>query len=257
MHFVGNRAIILGKGESEIQLYYNATYTTVSAILPIVVIFLGLLAADRFYKGNKNATTRYIALLICGVCCGASVTEMHYLGNQGTTNYRIKSVPEYVVGAAAIAIGACLIAFSLFFHWSGHWMNVIWRRIIVACFLAVAVCGMHWTAAAGTSYEIRGYHPGSGSARNINVIIAVCLVSLIQPPKLASGSNKNSVLQLVVYALQSGSSSSDKVGESVTVRSKSYLPWRRSILRAESSLHRVACCLLKRSLDSSNGRLVL
>lgn len=76
----GNRAIIIGRGESEIQLYYNATYTTVSAILPIVVIFLGLLAADRFYKYNKNAATRYVALLICGVCCGASVTEMHYLG---------------------------------------------------------------------------------------------------------------------------------------------------------------------------------
>ncbi|KAK7181543.1 hypothetical protein DPSP01_008938 [Paraphaeosphaeria sporulosa] len=175
MHFVGNRAIILGGGESEIQLYYNATYTTVSAILPIVVIFLGLLAADRFHKNNRNATTRYVSLLICGIMCGAAVTEMHYLGNQGTTNYRLKPLPEYIVGAAAIAIGACLIAFGLFFHWSGHWMNNIWRRIIVACFLAVAVCGMHWTAAAGTHYELRGYHQGSGSARNTNVIIAVCL----------------------------------------------------------------------------------
>ncbi|KAF2441683.1 hypothetical protein P171DRAFT_523638 [Karstenula rhodostoma CBS 690.94] len=34
---------------------------------------------------------------------------------------------------------------------------------------------MHWTAAAGTYYELRGYHQGSGSARNTNVIIAVCL----------------------------------------------------------------------------------
>ncbi|KAF1976028.1 hypothetical protein BU23DRAFT_59413 [Bimuria novae-zelandiae CBS 107.79] len=175
MHFVGNRAIIVGRGESEIQLYYNATYTTVSAILPIVVIFMGLLAADRFYKNNKNASTRYAALLICGVCCGASVTAMHYLGNQGTTNYQIRNTPAFVIGAAAIAIVACFVAFSLFFHWSGHWMNVIWRRIIVAFFLAVAVCGMHWTAAAGTSYEIRGYHRGSGAARNINVIVAVCL----------------------------------------------------------------------------------
>ncbi|KAL5396242.1 hypothetical protein PMIN02_003393 [Paraphaeosphaeria minitans] len=174
MHFVGNRAIILG-GESEIQLYYNATYMTVSAILPIVVIFLGLLAADQFYKNNKNATTRYVSLLICGIMCGAAVTEMHYLGNQGTTNYRLKRLLEYIVGAAAIAIGACMMAFGLFFHWSGHWMNNIWRRIIVAGFLAVTVCGMHWTAAAGTHYEIRGYHQGSGSARNTNIIIAVCL----------------------------------------------------------------------------------
>lgn len=177
MHFVGNCAIILGEGEREIQLYYNTTYTTVSAILPIVVSFLGLLAVDRFHKNNKSAKQRYASLLICGIMCGAAVAEMHYLGNQGTTNYRLEPLPGYIVGAATIAIGSCLIAFGLFFHWSGHWMNDIWRRIIVACFLALAVCGMHWTAAAGTYYELRGYHEGSGNARNTNNIIAVCMVS--------------------------------------------------------------------------------
>lgn len=84
MHFVGNAAIRLGDGEDEIQLYYSSTYTAVSAILPVVVIFLGLLVADRFYKASKGAIIRYSALLVCGVCAGAAVTEMHYLGNQGT-----------------------------------------------------------------------------------------------------------------------------------------------------------------------------
>jgi hypothetical protein len=48
---------------------------------------------------------------------------------------------------------------------------------VVACFLALAVSGMHWTAAAGTKYEIRGYYSGSGKGRNINLITAICLVS--------------------------------------------------------------------------------
>lgn len=175
MHFVGNRAIVLGDGEEEIQLYYNSTFTTVSAILPIVVIFLGFLVADRFYRGSRASMTRYAALLICGVLSGASVTEMHYLGNQGTTNYRLQPSWQFIVGAASIAVGACVISFGLFFHWSEHWMNAIWRRFIVACVLAVAVSGMHWTAATGTSYELRGYHVGPSQARNINLIIAVCL----------------------------------------------------------------------------------
>ncbi|KAH7094571.1 hypothetical protein FB567DRAFT_585938 [Paraphoma chrysanthemicola] len=175
MHFVGNRAIILGDGEDAIQLYYSSTYTAVSAILPVVVIFLGLLVADRFYKGSRRPLTRYSALVVCGVCAGAAVTEMHYLGNNGTTNYYLKLSVPHVVGAACIAVGACLISFGLFFHWSGHWVNFIWRRIIVACFLALAVSGMHWTAAAGTWYEIRGYHEGHGQERNINLIIALCL----------------------------------------------------------------------------------
>jgi NO-binding membrane sensor protein with MHYT domain len=177
MHFVGNRAIVLGDGEKEIQLYYNATFTAVSAVLPIVVIFLGLLVADRFHKGNMRSSTRHFSLLICGVCAGAAVTEMHYLGNNGTRNYHLKLSVPYIIGAAAIAIGDCLIAFGLFFHWSGHWMANIWRRLLVACFLAVAVSGMHWTAAVGTAYELTDYHTGSGEARNVNLIIAVCLVS--------------------------------------------------------------------------------
>ncbi|KAF1849799.1 uncharacterized protein K460DRAFT_381714 [Cucurbitaria berberidis CBS 394.84] len=175
MHFVGNRAIVLGDGEQEIQLYYSLTYTTVSAVLPVVVIFIGLLVADRFYKGSKRPMTRFASLLMCGVCAGAAVTEMHYLGNNGTTNYHLHLSWPHIVGAAGIAVGACLLSFSLFFHWSQHWMNNIWRRIVVAFFLALAVSGMHWTAAAGTWYEIRGYHVGPGRERNINLIISLCL----------------------------------------------------------------------------------
>jgi len=175
MHFVGNRAIVLGDGEEQIQLYYNSSFTAVSAVLPIVVIFLGFLVADRFHQGNKNSTTRYAALTLCGMLSGAAVTEMHYLGNQGTTNYRLVPRWKFVVGAALIAVCACVVSFSLFFHWSRHWMNNIWRRFLVACALAIAVSGMHWTGAAGTSYELRGYHTGPGKARNINLIIAICL----------------------------------------------------------------------------------
>lgn len=176
MHFVGNRAIILGDGEEEIQLYYSSAYTAISAIIPIVVMFLGLTVADKFYKSSKKPYVRWISLMVCGICAGAAVTEMHYLGNNGTTNYRLKLSWAHVIGAASIAVGACIISFGLFFHWAGHWMNNIWRRIVVACFLALAVSGMHWTAAAGTWYEITGYHQGPGQARNINLIIALCLV---------------------------------------------------------------------------------
>jgi NO-binding membrane sensor protein with MHYT domain len=84
MHFVGNRAIVLGDGEMEIQLYYSSTYTAVSAVLPVVVIFLGLLAADKFYKGSRGSIVRFASLSICGICGGAAVTEMY-----GTPMYKL------------------------------------------------------------------------------------------------------------------------------------------------------------------------
>ncbi|KAF1928782.1 uncharacterized protein M421DRAFT_62624 [Didymella exigua CBS 183.55] len=175
MHFVGNRAIVLGDGEDEIQLYYSPTYTALSAVIPVVVIFLGLTIADRFYRRSKHAAIRVVSLVVCGFCAGAAITEMHYLGNNGTENYRLHLNWPHVFGAAGIAVGASLLSFGLFFHWSGSWLNNIFRRCVVACFLALAVSGMHWTGAAGTWYEVRGYHEGSRQERNITLTIALCL----------------------------------------------------------------------------------
>lgn len=189
MHFVGNRAIVLGDGEQEIQLYYSPAYTALSAIIPVVVIFLGLMIADRFYRRSKHAAIRVVSLVVCGICAGAAITEMHYLGNNGTTNYRLHLSWPHVFGAAGIAVGASLLSFGLFFHWSGSWLNNIFRRCIVACFLALAVSGMHWTGAAGTWYEVQGYHAGSGKERNITLIIALCLV---RPPCSNSKTTTNS-----------------------------------------------------------------
>lgn len=76
MHFIGNRAIILGDGEAEIQLYYSPTFTAVSFVMPVIVLFCGFVIADRFYKGNKNAATRFCSLLGCSVCAGASIVEV-------------------------------------------------------------------------------------------------------------------------------------------------------------------------------------
>ncbi len=179
MHFVGNRAIVLGDGEDEIQLYYSSAYTTISAILPVIVIFIGLNVADQFYKGSKHILVRLASLLICATCVGAAVTGMHYLGNNGTTNYHLQLSTPHVVGAAFTAFIACFVSFGLFFHWAKHWVNHLWRRLMVACFLAAAVSAMHWIAAAGTWYQIRGYHTGPVQARNINLIISICLVSLL------------------------------------------------------------------------------
>ncbi|KAF2740678.1 hypothetical protein EJ04DRAFT_162380 [Polyplosphaeria fusca] len=174
MHFVGNRAIVLGDGEESIQLFYNPSFTAISAILAVAVIFLGLAVADRFYKGNKRQLVRNGALVACGVFTGAAITGMHYVGNFGTTNYSVKPIPRFVAGATIIAVCAATFSYALFFHWSGRWINTWWRRCIVACVLAMAVCGMHWTAAIGTRYELQGYHQGPGEARNTNLIIAIC-----------------------------------------------------------------------------------
>ena len=177
VHFVGNRALLLGDGEDEIQLYYSPVFSAVSAILPIVVVFVGLVVADRFHKGSKHTITRFASLLVCAVCAGAAAIGMFCLENIGATNYYSQPSWPLVIGAAGIAFGVCLISFGLFFHWAKHWMNSIWSRVMVACVLAAADSAMHWTAVAGTRYEIRDYHEGGTQERNTNLIISICIVS--------------------------------------------------------------------------------
>lgn len=141
MHFVGNRAIILGDGELEIQLYYDETYAVLSAILPIIPIFIGLSVAIRFHELGRRAIVRYGSLAVCGLCTGGAATMMHFLGNIGIEICSMSANWANVVGSAAIAVVICSVGFGLFFYWGKLWMNNIWRRIFVSITLAVGICG--------------------------------------------------------------------------------------------------------------------
>ncbi|EON68873.1 hypothetical protein W97_08131 [Coniosporium apollinis CBS 100218] len=178
MHFVGNRAIILGDGCQEIQLYYNPSFTALSVFLPIIFLFFGFALAERF---NRSKTAMYSSLVGSGTAAGLAITGMHYVGNFGTRNYSLANNTGYIVGAAAIAVVACWVALTVFFHWKEHWINSWWRRALCACVLAGAVSGMHWTATVGTTYTLKSYHTGNGQHRNTNLIIAIsmCLVACL------------------------------------------------------------------------------
>ncbi|OJD33619.1 mhyt domain signaling protein [Diplodia corticola] len=172
MHFVGNRAIELGDGSKEIQLYYSPGFTTLSVFLPVIFLFLGFTVAERF---NRTARSLYLSLGITGIFAGLAIVGMHYIGNLGTTTYSLQNDYRHIIGAALIATFSCYVAITLFFHQKEQWINTWARRIPVAAILATAVCGMHWTAAAGTSYRLKQFYHGNERARNNNMIVAIFL----------------------------------------------------------------------------------
>lgn len=73
MHFIGNRAIVLGDGAAKIQIVYSVPFTAVSFILPVVV----LLAA--FYAIGTSEKAGYLRIIMGGVLTGSSVCGMHYV----------------------------------------------------------------------------------------------------------------------------------------------------------------------------------
>jgi NO-binding membrane sensor protein with MHYT domain len=178
MHFVGNKSIVMGDGRNEIQLYYSAGWTTLSAIMPIVVLYGAFYLTESL---SKSPQAMYLALAATGLLAGLAITGMHYIGNLGTSNYVLDNNYVYVIGAAAIAVVSCWFSFTIFFHQKEHWINFWWRRFLCAILLASAVSGMHWLASVGTTYQLKSYHGAISGMKNVNVILASVLVRMRMP----------------------------------------------------------------------------
>ncbi|RAQ65481.1 MHYT domain signaling protein [Aspergillus flavus] len=170
MHFIGNRAIVLGNGESDIQILYSVTFTGVSFVLPVIV----LLAA--FYAIGTSEKAGYIRIITGGVLTGCSVCGMHYIGQLGIANYHCSYRAANVAAAAIIAVFASTTALSIFFRWRATWTDSWWRRGICGCLLAAAVSGMHWTAAVGTSYRNHDPSVNKGGQLSRTQTVIICAV---------------------------------------------------------------------------------
>jgi NO-binding membrane sensor protein with MHYT domain len=176
MHFIGNRAIILGDGSDSVQIAYNVSFTLVSLVLPILVLLIA------FYAISFEEKATLWRLMVGGLLTGSAVCAMHYVGQLGIANYNCKYNIGNIIGAAIIATFSATLALSIFFRWKAAWMDSWWRRFMCACLLAGAVTGMHWTATVGTSYMHSPGFVGRGSqlSRSQTVIICAALVCAIQ-----------------------------------------------------------------------------
>jgi NO-binding membrane sensor protein with MHYT domain len=177
MHFIGNRAIILGDGSSNMQISYGAGFTSLSFFLPIMVLFLAFVAV------GINEEIHIIRLIAGGTLAGLGICGMHYLGQASITNYTCIYSIAKVIGSAIIAIAASMIALGTFFIFRSAWSAAWWKRAICAAILAGAVSGMHWVASVGTEYRLRNGIAGSNQrtrdATTISVIVLVSDTSLL------------------------------------------------------------------------------
>ncbi|KAL2810787.1 hypothetical protein BJX63DRAFT_305371 [Aspergillus granulosus] len=171
MHFIGNRAIVLGNGDNSIQAVYSMSFTGVSFILPVVVLL------TAFYAVGTGEKASYWRILVGGMLTGGSVCGMHYIGQLGISNYRCSYQPGNVAGAAVIAVFASTTALTVFFRWRATWTNRWWRRGVCGCLLGVAVSGMHWTAAVGTSYS--GHNPSANLGGQLSRTQTVIICSVL------------------------------------------------------------------------------
>lgn len=170
MHFIGNRAIIMGRGEPQIQLTYSAGFTALSLFIPIIIILIAFIAVDM-----KDRIV-YVRLGAGGVLAGSGISGMFYIGQLAITNFNYTYNPACIVGAVLIANIASLVALGLFYLFRSTWRTTWWKRAFCAIILACGISGMHWVALFGTKYRLRRGVPSANTkTRNITTI-AICTI---------------------------------------------------------------------------------
>lgn len=173
MHYIGNRALVLGDGQNELQIAYNAGFTALSFFVPIIVLLAAFMA-----MGSNDRASIY-RVLIGGTLAGSAICGMHYLGQEGISNYICVYDIRNIIGSAVVAVVASIIALSVFFVLRATWTNSWWKRALCAIILAGAVSGMHWVASVGTQYRLKHItesSPSNDISRNATIIVVIVLV---------------------------------------------------------------------------------
>ena len=170
MHFIGNRAIVLGDDDPELQIVYNPGVTAASFFVPILALVIPLCAS-----GISEHVSR-ISIVISGTLTGLAICGMHYLGQAGIANYTGVYHPTYIVGSAIVAVIASIAALGFFFVLRATWTNSWWKRLLCALLLAAGISGMHWLGTIGTDYRFKDVETSSGNTLSQGATVVVVLV---------------------------------------------------------------------------------
>lgn len=151
MHFIAMLAFTL-----PVAVAYSLPVTLGSLLLGIVATGLGL------YVAGSRPTTG--ALIGGGVITGLGAAGMHYMG---ISAMRMAATMSYNMPLVAISIVIAVVAASVAF-WIAFNLTKAWHRIVSAFVMGIAVCGMHYTGMAATTFQASNSGNGMFAATSIN-----------------------------------------------------------------------------------------
>lgn len=176
MHFIG----MIGYRVDDRDLRYDLPLTGVSLLIAVGVSAVGLSLVAR----RPGSLVRLVA---AGVVAGLGVAAMHYTGMAAMhVGSDITYERRLVVVSVLIAIGAALAAL-----WIAFRVVTGWHVALASVVMAVAVCGMHYTAMAATQVAATATPQPTSGADPITLALLVCVLAF-------------SVLAVVIFAALGG-----------------------------------------------------
>ncbi|CAG8951547.1 hypothetical protein HYFRA_00007463 [Hymenoscyphus fraxineus] len=171
MHFVGIRAIILGDGQSQIQVAYSPGFTVLSFFLPIILVMLA------FWTAGPNETVSISRVCLGGTLAGLGFCISNYLGQAGISNYACFYIVGYFIASAAISILASVTALGVLLHFRATWRIFWWKRAGSAAIFSIGIAAANWFSICGTEYQLKKVEKTITSNRttSISTIIVISL----------------------------------------------------------------------------------
>ncbi|CAO3702422.1 unnamed protein product [Rhizopus stolonifer] len=177
MHFIGNNSLTLTYDNASYQLDYKAGYTFASLVVSIACMFISFC-----FVGVTEKVYLY-RIIPSGLFTGLGVVCMHYLGQFAINYFIIVYKKSFVIGAIVIACVAVTAALYIFFKLRENWMNTWYKRLGCAMLMALAVCGMHYTALLGTIFYLPPLgtppRPTLSTGALIGIIAAIVVVACV------------------------------------------------------------------------------
>ncbi|MDP3736920.1 MAG: MHYT domain-containing protein [Hyphomonadaceae bacterium] len=154
LFWLGGSAVVLGGGiwsmhfvamlafDGGVPIGYNFGLTALSLVIAIAIVAVGFHIVTR-------ANPSIVRQVAAGAIVGCGVAVMHYTGMAALVlDGAIHYDPMLVAASIVVAIVAATAALWLTLN-----LTKLWQRVGAAAVMAVAVCGMHYTAMLATSIE--------------------------------------------------------------------------------------------------------
>ena len=167
MHFIGMLAFVLAT-----PVTYRPWITVASAV-PAV---LGSAVALRI-MGRESIT--WWQLQVGSLALALAIGTMHYVGMEALT---VDATMHYEPGMFALSIGVAYLLSMLALHGrfvaNRHGLS-LWRRVVGATVMGVAVAGMHYTAMAAAHFHTTADHVAQPGAPPTLLAVFICLFVLV------------------------------------------------------------------------------
>jgi NO-binding membrane sensor protein with MHYT domain len=138
MHFIGMLAYKL-----PLPVAYDITLTMTSMLVAILFTGIGVFLVIR------QQSMHFGRLVGAGVIMGLGVASMHYTGMAAM---RVSAHQHHDPLIVAVSVAIAIVA-SIAALWIAFTMRQTWQKVISAFVMGLAVCGMHYTAMLGMSFE--------------------------------------------------------------------------------------------------------